>query len=110
MTYAPKVLAGVLLLIAVTGPTMATRAQTAGNQEAGHRLVQRWCAECHVVDTSGQGSDAAPAFTEIAQQHGKDEHWLRAWLTAPHPPMPNLNLSRVQIDNIIAYLRSLEPR
>jgi len=110
VAFAPKILAAALLLVALTGAPTAACAQTAGDREAGHRLAQRWCAQCHVVDASGQGSDAAPAFSEIAQKHGKDEHWLRAWLTAPHPPMPNLNLSRVQIDNVIAYLQGLEPR
>jgi mono/diheme cytochrome c family protein len=35
---------------------------------------------------------------------------VRAWLADPHPPMPNFNLSRQQIDDIVAYLDSLTPR
>jgi hypothetical protein len=30
-----------------------------------------------------------------------------AWLANPHPPMPNFNLSRTEIDWIVAYLASL---
>ena len=35
---------------------------------------------------------------------------LRAWLTDTHPPMPNLNLSNQQMDDIAAYLDSLRKR
>lgn len=61
-----------------------------------------------MVDRSGQGSDAAPPFVAVARQNTRG--WVRAWLAAPHPPMPNFNLSRQQIDDIVAYLDSLAPR
>jgi hypothetical protein len=34
----------------------------------------------------------------------------RAFLLAPHPPMPDLNLSRADIDDISAYLDSLKTK
>ena len=99
------VLAAVLVCMAVA-PALA-----AGDAEAGHGLALKWCTSCHVVDAgSTQGSDTAPSFASIAQRHAKDQGWLRAWLTAPHPPMPNLGLSRQQIDDVMAYLGSLAPR
>src|SRR5690348_16150606 len=77
----------------------------AGDARTGHELTARWCTSCHVVDESGQGSDGAPPFSAIA--HQKSSGWLRAWLAAPHPPMPNFNLNRQQIDDVVAYLDSL---
>jgi len=86
---------------------VTTDASAAGDGKAGLLLARQWCTGCHVVDTAGNGTDAAPAFPTIAREHSADQSWLRAWLTAPHPPMPNLNLSREEIDNISVYLQSL---
>ena len=83
-------------------------AQAAGGADAGHKLAQVWCTSCHIVDNSPQGADTAPPFATIAERH-HDRAWIRAWLISPHPPMPNLNLSRQQIDNVVAYLDSLKP-
>jgi len=84
-----------------------TNASAAGDASAGLLLARQWCTGCHVVDAAGSGSDAAPAFPLIAREHGADQSWIRTWLTAPHPRMPNLNLSRTEIDDINSYLQSL---
>jgi mono/diheme cytochrome c family protein len=39
------------------------------------------------------------------KQRSADE--IRGWLADPHPPMPNLELSRREIEDIVAYLQSL---
>ena len=82
----------------------------AGNADAGAQLARQWCTSCHLVDDSMQGPDTAPPFPTIARRRAQNETWVRAWLMAPHPPMPNLNLSRQEIDDIVAYLNSLKPR
>lgn len=85
----------------------AVPAVAAGNAQAGHALARIWCSSCHMVDLSGQARDTAPPFADIAKRKAADRAWLRAWLVAPHPPMPNFNLSRQEIDDIVAYLDSL---
>lgn len=97
-------LATVLCLSSVS-PAMA-----AGNAQAGHELAQRWCTSCHIIDPSGRGPDTGPPFPTVAQRSKDDRSWVRAWLADPHPPMPNFNLSRQQIDDLMAYLDSLAPR
>ena len=79
----------------------------AADPAAGKRLTEQWCTTCHVVGSGNRGTDAAPALPVIAQQKGKDPQWVKTWLASPHPPMPNLNLSRQEIDDIAAYLASL---
>jgi cytochrome c len=79
----------------------------AADVQAGQRLTQQWCANCHLVGNANRGSDAVPTLPTIAQRHGQDRQWLRGWLTSPHPPMPNFNLSRQEIDDISAYLAGL---
>jgi mono/diheme cytochrome c family protein len=91
-------------------PLMATAAMAAaGNEAAGHALAQQWCMSCHQIGP-GQASakDVAPTFVTLANEHGKDLAWVRNYLLDPHLPMMGINLSRVQIDNIVAYMRTLQ--
>jgi mono/diheme cytochrome c family protein len=85
-------------------------AGAAGDAESGHRLARLWCASCHVVDGASTGKDVAPPLAEIAKRGAPGQLHARAFLAAPHPPMPNLNLARAQIDDIVAYLDSLAAR
>jgi len=82
-------------------------ASAAGNAESGRLLAQRWCAGCHAVPSAHTASDVAPPFTSVAKAHKGDPAWVRGWLMTPHPPMEGINLSRQQIEDVIAYLQSL---
>ncbi len=85
-------------------------ASAAGDAESGHRLAQLWCSSCHLVDGASTGKDVAPPLADFAKRGAPGQLHARAFLAAPHPPMPNLNLARSQIDDIIAYLDSLAAR
>ncbi|HVO15242.1 MAG TPA: cytochrome c [Alphaproteobacteria bacterium] len=86
----------------------AAAAQDMGDPARGVMLARTWCTGCHLVEPGGRGSDAAPSFMAIANDEKRPPAALRGWLTRPHPPMPNMNLSRAEIDDIVAYLRSLK--
>ena len=92
---------------AVLGLLGAAGAAQGAEAGEGYRLAKQWCTSCHIVAPGQAGSDAAPPFGSIANRADFSEAGLRAWLADPHPPMPNLNLSRHEIDRVIAYLRSL---
>jgi mono/diheme cytochrome c family protein len=99
-----------LLLIASALIALLSASATAsaeGSAEAGKRLAQQWCASCHQVEPSAPAKDVAPPFTSLGVKKGKDPGWVRAWLANPHPPMQGINLSRQQIDDVVAYLQSL---
>jgi mono/diheme cytochrome c family protein len=98
-----------LTALAVLGVGFAFPAIAAGDPSAGRTLADAWCASRHTVTKEGLGRDSAPSFSSIARSRA-DQGWVRAWLTDPHPPMVNLNLSRRQIDDIVAYLDSLRGR
>ena len=85
----------------------APGAWAAGDAQAGLQLAQRWCTSCHVVDAAGHGTDAAPPFSAIAVKRHKNQSWLRAWLSSPHPRMPDVHLSNQEISDVVAYLNSL---
>ena len=82
-------------------------AEAAGNAEAGRQMVLRSCSSCHATESSAIATDGAPPFSAVAKTNKERPAWIRGWLMSPHPPMPNISLSRQQIDDIIAYLSSL---
>ena len=85
----------------------------AADSNQGARLAERWCVSCHVPGPgmkTGPGTDAGPPFAQIAADPALTEQRLRGWLANPHPPMPNLNLTRAEIEDLIAHIRSLKPR
>lgn len=96
--------------LALSAPAFAGGAAGAAeNPERGHDLAVRWCVACHVVDTALPGGDAGPPFARIATALPGHAVSLRAWLTAPHDPMPDFGLSQRDIADILAYLRTLAP-
>lgn len=84
--------------------TAASQAQAAGDAAQGKAAAERWCATCHVVAPGGRGADVAPNFATIAKQ--RNDEYLRGFLTRPHPPMPRFELSRQDIDDLVAYIGS----
>ncbi|MBT3532383.1 MAG: cytochrome c [Rhodospirillaceae bacterium] len=76
---------------------------------AGHKLAAMWCSQCHVIDAGQKmASDAAPPFIDIANDPAKSSSYIAAWLADPHPPMPKMNLTKGEIDNIAAYFEKLK--
>ena len=74
----------------------------------GENIAERWCASCHLVaaDQHRASADVAP-FVTLARS--KTDEQLAAFLTDSHPKMPNLHLSREEIADLVAYIRSLAP-
>lgn len=73
----------------------------------GEKLARRWCAACHVVATDQrQGNTQAGPFSEIAKVPGLDGGKLALFLLAPHPPMPDMSLSRGEAADLAAYIAS----
>lgn len=75
----------------------------------GHELAKLWCQQCHLVDPEGTGfaQGGAPTFAEVASRPGQTRDNIKLWLVEPHPPMPDLNLSRDEIENLTSYILSL---
>ena len=94
----------VLMLLASAGEGMAADSMN------GQRLAVRWCSGCHVVlPGQQQAYDAAPTFAQIASS-GLNEGTLKTFLANPeHSRMPNLSLSRSEIADLVAYIKTLAP-
>lgn len=92
-------------------PAGAQSAAESGDPAAGQALAQTWCASCHAVARSATAvSNSVPGFPAIADRPTTTADGLRAFLAEPHGRMPNLSLSRNDIDNAVAYILSLRGR
>lgn len=103
---ASLLLAGLLLLGVASGRACA---QELGDVAAGRTLAEKWCSSCHVVTSSQQlgTSTGAPTFFAIARMKSTTRLSLRVFFETSHDRMPNLHLSRDEVDNVSAYILSL---
>ena len=85
----------------------ATARPTCADATRGSQLAQQWCASCHVTGGSPAGSlqQGPPSFYTIAGARTPDQ--LRAFLSHPHGAMPDLSLTRQEIDNLVGYIETL---
>jgi len=75
-------------------------------------LAEGWCSNCHVIGpgASGPASDAVPTFPAVARMPSTTVMSLRVFLRTPHSRMPDVQMSREQTDDIIAYILGLRDR
>ena len=75
--------------------------------QKGAQLAQQWCANCHVVGGKQAGAvpQGPPTFSVIAHSMTADQ--LHAFLSHPHGAMPDLALTRAEIDDLIGYIETL---
>ncbi len=104
-----SMIAGVAGLAALLACPAPASAQDVGDVDAGRQIAETWCINCHVVapsQTRGT-SNGAPPFSAIAAKKQITPMSLRVFLQTPHYRMPDLQLSRNQIDDVSAYILSL---
>jgi mono/diheme cytochrome c family protein len=102
--------AALALVVALTCFGGAPSAEAGGDAARGAAIAKRWCANCHVVSADQKsGKVDVPTFADVARRQ-PDDRALANFLVDPHPPMPNLNLSRQEIDDVVSYIRSLDPK
>src|SRR5258708_35142241 len=97
---------GVILL---AGSFARLAAKEIGDAATGRYLAETWCSTCHVVvATPLRGtSTGAPTFAAVARMKSTTRLSLQAFLQTPHSRMPDLHLSRDEIDDVTAYIPSL---
>ena len=92
-----------IFLMLALGNTYPARADA----DKGAQLARQWCASCHVIGNNSAGPvpQGPPSFQMIAHS-GLTADQLRAFLSHPHGAMPDLSLSRAEIDDLIAYINT----
>jgi mono/diheme cytochrome c family protein len=76
-----------------------------GDAERGRTVVEMWCINCHKPGEIL--SDQIPSLPELARIRSKTESAVRGFLMQPHKPMPPLEISNQQIEDIVAYLATV---
>ncbi|MBL28075.1 MAG: cytochrome C552 [Rhodospirillaceae bacterium] len=94
---------------ALLGIFAAGSAQAA-DMDAGAALAEKWCSSCHVVspDQEMAAQDGVPTFMALADDPTKSTDELAAFMQAPHPPMPDMSLTRREVGDLVAYIESLK--
>jgi mono/diheme cytochrome c family protein len=95
------VVPGFLLLSSVAVHSAAADAAKGG------QLAQMWCTGCHVTGgrPTGNVQQGPPSFPTIARARTPDQ--LRTFLSHPHGGMPDLSLTRAEIDALVRYIETL---
>jgi mono/diheme cytochrome c family protein len=110
-----KTLTRVLVQVALGAALATAAAQPADALDAagerGRNLAQRNCARCHAVGRVGESPlKAAPPFRTLHNQYPIEnlaESFAEGIVTG-HAAMPEFRFNTAQIEDLFAYLRSLE--
>jgi mono/diheme cytochrome c family protein len=80
----------------------------AADSNHGRQVARRWCVTCHVVaGNQRQTTSEAPPFASIARRPDFDVKRLATFLMNPYPRMPAMSLTRVEAQDIAAYIATL---
>ncbi|SDO14315.1 Cytochrome c [Filomicrobium insigne] len=104
------ILVGVMLASACAKMAFAADApQSPPDMTRGKAIAERWCVSCHVIasDSNATVPAGVPTFRAIANRKGQTADNIRHVLMMPHVPMPDMQLTRGEMDDLIAYIDSL---
>ena len=82
-----------------------------GRVQRGFAFAQANCARCHAIGRVGASPLAiAPPFRTLHTRYPVEDlaESLAEGIVTGHPTMPEFQLDRAQISDLIAYLKSLE--
>jgi len=106
----------ILLFAAIAAAALLVvpwHANAAGDSkvQAGLKLAQQFCVQCHMVTPGGkQGWTDAPTFESIANREGTTVPRLVTFIEQPHMRMLNTGRSPFESDEIARYIISLRKK
>jgi len=98
-----------VLVLALVAPALAQDPAGPPDAARGKALAGRWCGACHLVQLRLATIDP-PTFSAIANDPSKAPEYLRNFFASPHKDMPPIQLTALQIEDIIAYLGTMKKR
>lgn len=95
-----------LMTFSAGGLSAADKTKWTADAARGQRLSETLCASCHIVhaDRTKQVVAGVPSFRTIKEL---PDQRISGVLIRPHTPMPNMQLSRNEIADILAYIEAL---
>jgi mono/diheme cytochrome c family protein len=79
--------------------------------ERGQALARANCARCHAIGMSGESRlPAAPAFRDLHRRYPVEQlaEAFAEGISTGHAAMPEFQFTPAQINDLIAYLKTLE--
>jgi len=100
-----------LLLFALICTLDQPAAAQEGRVQRGFTFVRAHCSGCHAIGRVGESPLAiAPPFRTLHLRYPVENlaESLAEGITTGHPTMPEFRLDPAQINDVLAYLKSLE--
>jgi cytochrome c len=91
--------------------TGSASAQQSPAVQRGQTFVRVHCAQCHAIDKiSASPLAIAPPFRDLYLKYPIEslQRRLSEGIVASHPTMPQFRLEADQVNDVIAFLKSLE--
>ena len=108
---APFVFATALAAVAILTSHFAVAQNLSPAEQRGLRFVRTNCASCHAVDKASPSPlRVAPPFRDLHKSYPVEnlQEALGEGIVTGHPSMPEFQLDPGQVNDVIAYLKSLE--
>lgn len=102
-----------LVLASLALVLLALTPVEAANARKGGELAQTLCARCHSIKLSGfSRHKQAPPFRKIAMKYPVEQlqEALAEGITTGHPDMPEFEFTTNDIEDLLAYLKTLRKK
>lgn len=103
---------GAIAMAMSAGVAPAASAASSDQLARGQALLESNCSRCHAIGPAGASPfGAAPPFRTLHERYPVEtlEEALAEGIISGHPVMPEFVFAPGEIDDIIAYLKSLQP-
>lgn len=88
-------------------------AQVHPDAKTGKKIAEKLCVGCHIVGKEAASASVpvdVPSFERIANMPGQTAQSIAGAIVIPHPPMPQIQLTREEIGDIAAYILTLKDK
>ena len=96
------------ILVLAAGPSLA---QGEADTASGQKLAELHCSRCHAIGNEGESlMEGAPPLRDLKLRYPIEDlaEALAEGMVTAHPQMPVITFSPEEIDDLLAYLDSLE--
>jgi mono/diheme cytochrome c family protein len=100
-----------LLLAGVLASSLGSTSAQEGRIQRGQNFAQIHCAQCHAIGRFGDSPVAeAPPFRTLGTKYPIESlaEAFAEGITTGHPTMPEFQLDVAQINDLLAYLSSVQ--
>jgi cytochrome c len=79
----------------------------------GLRLARALCTNCHTVEPGNASKEVVagvPSFIAVANKEAQTEDKAADYILNPHPPMPQVQLTKTELADVAAYIMTLKTK